>query len=46
MRPVLIAAIAVCRVEKTDGESNRAAQEMLEGIINHEQTRTSKLSKT
>ena len=33
-------------VEKTDGKSNRAAQDMLQCEINHEQIRTSRLSKT
>ena len=48
MRPVLTTAIAVCSVEKTHGKLNRAAQDMLQGKINHEQIglRTSRLSKT
>ena len=33
-------AITVSRVEKTDGESNRAAQDMLHGKIKHKQIRT------
>ena len=44
MRPVLSTAIAVCSVEMTDGKSNRAMQDMLQGKINHEQIRTSNLS--
>ena len=32
-------------VEKTDGKSNRAAQDVLQGKINHEQIRTSTPSK-
>ena len=43
MRPVLTTAIAVCSVEKTHGESNRAAQDMHQGKINHEHIRTSRL---
>ena len=39
-------AITVVSVEKTDGESNRAAQDMLQGKIKHKQIRTSRLSKT
>ena len=39
-------AIAVSSVEKTDGKSIRAAQEMLQGKIYHEQIRTSRLTKT
>ena len=46
MRPMLTTAIAVCNVEKTHGKSNRAAQDMLQGKINHEHIRTSRLSKT
>ena len=46
MRPVLTMAIAVCTVENTHGKSNRAAQDMLQGKINHEHIRTSRLSKT
>ena len=38
--------ITVSSVEKTDGESNRAAQDILQGKINHEQMRTSMLFKT
>ena len=44
MRPVLTTAITVSSVEKTHGKSNRAAQDMLQGKINHEQLRTSRLS--
>ena len=36
-------AITVSSVEKTDGESNRAAQDMLQGKIKHKQIRTSRL---
>ena len=43
MRPVLTTAIVICSVEKTDGKSNRAAQDMLQGKINHEQIKTSRL---
>ena len=39
-------AIIVFSVEKTNGESNRAAQNMLQGKIKHKQIRTSRLSKT
>ena len=46
MHPVLTTATAVCSVEKTHGKSNRAAQDMLQGKINHEHIRTSRLSKT
>ena len=46
MRPVLTTATAVCSVKKIDGESNRAAQDMRQGKIKHEQIRTSSLSKT
>ena len=38
--------IAVFSVEKTDSKSYRVAQDMLQGKINHEQIRTSRLSKT
>ena len=43
---MLPTAIAVCSVEKTHGKSNRAAQDMLQGKINHEHIRTLRLSKT
>ena len=46
MPPVLTTAIAVCSVEKTHGKSNRAAQDILQGKINHEHIRTSRLPKT
>ena len=46
MHPVLTMAIALCTVEKTHGKSNRAAQDMLQGKINYEHVRTSRLSKT
>ena len=46
VRPVLTTAIDVCSVEKTHGKSNRAAQDMLQGKINHEHISTSRLSKT
>ena len=46
MRPVLKTVIAVCSVEKTDGKSNRAAHDMLQGKINHKQIMASRLSKT
>ena len=46
MRPVVTTAIAVCIVEKIDGMSDRAAQDMLQGKINHGQIRTLRLSKT
>ena len=36
-------AITASSVEKTDGESNRAAQDMLQGKIKHKQIRTSRL---
>ena len=41
-------AITVFSVDKTDGESYRAAQDnhMLQGKIKHKQIRTSRLSKT
>ena len=39
-------AITASSVEKTDAESNRAAQDMLQGKIKHKQIRTSRLSKT
>ena len=39
-------AVTVSSVEKTDGESNRAAQDMLQGKIKRKQIRTSGLSKT
>ena len=45
MCPVLTTAIAVSNLEKTDGKSNRAAQDMLHGKINHEQIRTTTPSK-
>ena len=34
-------AITISSVENTDGESNRAAQDMLQGKIKHKQIRTS-----
>ena len=50
MRPVLrtvtYLARAVSAVEKTDGESNRAAQDMLQEKNDHAQMRTSMLFKT
>ena len=36
-------AITVSSVEKTDGESNRVAQDMLQGKSKHKQIRTSRL---
>ena len=36
-------AITICCVKKADGESNRAAQDMLQGKIKHKQIRTSSL---
>ena len=38
--------LSVSSVGKTDGESNRAAQDVLQGKIKHKQIRTSRLSKT
>ena len=38
-------AITVFSIEKTDGESNRAAQDTLQGKIKDKQIRTSRLSK-
>ena len=39
-------AITASSVEKTDGETNRAAQDMPQGKIKHKQIRTLRLSKT
>ena len=43
MRLVLTAAMAVRSVEITVGLTNRAAQDILQGIINHGQIRISRL---
>ena len=39
-------SITVSCVKKTDGKSNRAAQDMLQGKIKHKQIRTLRLPKT